>query len=59
MSDVSLIVFGASREEFTSLESSELTEWLNGGGRILMCFTDGGEVDDNANLKEFLNRSVG
>lgn len=58
LSDVSLIVFGASREEFTTLEASELTDWLNGGGRILMCFTDGAEIEENVNLKKFLLRLV-
>lgn len=56
LADVSLIVFGASRDEFTSLEASELTDWLNGGGRILMCFTDGAEIEENVNLKKFLLR---
>jgi hypothetical protein len=54
LSDVDLIVFGASRDEFTAHEASELTNWLNGGGRILMCFTDGAEIDENVNLKNFL-----
>lgn len=54
LSDVDLIVFGASREEFSAHEASELTNWLNGGGRILMCFTDGAEIDENLNLKNFL-----
>jgi hypothetical protein len=56
LSDVSLIVFGASRDEFSTLEASELTDWLNGGGRILMCFTDGAEIEENVNLKKFLTR---
>eukprot|EP00602_Paraphysomonas_sp_CaronLab_P003680 CAMPEP_0185032264 /NCGR_PEP_ID=MMETSP1103-20130426/20213_1 /TAXON_ID=36769 /ORGANISM="Paraphysomonas bandaiensis, Strain Caron Lab Isolate" /LENGTH=597 /DNA_ID=CAMNT_0027568093 /DNA_START=46 /DNA_END=1839 /DNA_ORIENTATION=+ len=54
LADASLIVFGAPREEFTASEISDLTSWLNGGGRILMMATDGGDVEDNVNVKNFL-----
>jgi len=54
LSDVHLIVCGASRDDLTSLEASELSEWLNGGGRVLMLFTDGAEIHENVNLKKFL-----
>mmetsp|Transcript_26374 Transcript_26374/g.39129 ORF Transcript_26374/g.39129 Transcript_26374/m.39129 type:complete len:597 (+) Transcript_26374:53-1843(+) len=54
LADASLIVFGAPREEFTATEIADLTQWLNGGGRILMMATDGGDFEENSNLKSFL-----
>lgn len=51
-----MIVFGAPREDFTSKEVADLTQYLNGGGRVLLLTTDGGDYDDFQVLKSFLER---
>ena len=56
LADVSLIVFGAPRDDFTSKEMSDLTQWLNSGGRVLLLTTDGGDYDEFQCLKKFLDR---
>jgi hypothetical protein len=58
LADVSLIIFGAPREDFSAKETADLTQYLNSGGRVLLLTTDGGEYDDYQYLRAFLNGSV-
>lgn len=55
LADATLVVLGAPREEFTATEAQELTQWVNGGGRVLLMTTDNGDDDENVNLQNFLS----
>lgn len=43
LADSQLVVFGGSRDPFSTLEFAELKAWLGAGGRCLICLGEGGE----------------
>ena len=48
------MVFGGSREPFTTTEFEELKTWLNNGGRALVMLGDGGEKENGSNMNYLL-----
>lgn len=54
LSEAELVVFGGSREPFTSGEFKELKQYLVSGGRIMILAGDGGEAAMGSNINYFL-----
>lgn len=54
LDDAALVVFGGSREPFTTTEFEELKTWLNNGGRALVMLGDGGEKENGSNMNYLL-----
>ena len=52
--DGDLIVFGGSREPFTTDEFNCMKKWLNKGGRMMVMLGDGGEKLVGTNLNYLL-----
>lgn len=54
LADANVIVFGGSREPFTTTEFDEIKAWINSGGRALVMLQDGGEKVTGCNFNTFL-----
>lgn len=54
LSEANLVVFGGSREPFSTSEFDELKGWLNSGGRALVLLGDGGEKQSGCNMNFLL-----
>jgi len=52
--EAQLVVFGGSREPFSTVEFEDLKAWLNNGGRALVMFADGGEKASGCNFNYLL-----
>ena len=55
MAEFHLIIFGGSREVFTTSEFNELKIWLNSGGRALFMLQDGGEKSSGSNFNQLFD----
>lgn len=54
LSDADLIVFGGSRDLFTTAEFKDLKQFLLNGGRAMVLIGDGGEAASGSNINYFL-----
>lgn len=54
LAEASLLVLGGPREMFTHDEVEALKDYLNAGGSMLVCLSEGGETKLNTNINYFL-----
>ncbi len=50
-------MFGGPTEAISEKEITDIIQWLNGGGRVLLMFSEG-DVGDNKSWQKLLDRSV-
>ncbi len=55
LNEANLIVFGSPREEMSNNEISDMIDWLNSGGRVLLLASEG-DTANNTSLQKLLDR---